>query len=125
MELVFKILLMLSCVILIASILLQQGNSAGLSSAIGGGAEQLFGKKKGRGMEKFLKRITFVFAVIFIFSSLIIVIWEPKLKSVVSSIGKNEEKGSSATDSALTDAAAADTGITTAAQEATDKEVAK
>jgi preprotein translocase subunit SecG len=72
-----KIILILASLVLIASILLQQGNSAGLSGAIGGGAEQLFGKKKGRGLEKFLKRITLVFAIVFIVASVAIVAWEP------------------------------------------------
>ena len=43
------ILLSLASIILIASILLQSGKSAGLSGAIGGGAEQHFGKKKSKG----------------------------------------------------------------------------
>ena len=42
------ILLGLASIVLIASILLQSGNSAGLSGSIGGGAEQLFGKKRAR-----------------------------------------------------------------------------
>ena len=38
-------------IILIASILLQSSNSDGLSGSIGGGAEQLFGRKKSRGYD--------------------------------------------------------------------------
>ena len=76
MILVLKILLLLASVILIAFVLLQQGNSAGLSGSIGGGAEQLFGKKKSRGWERFFTRITIVGAVVFIAISLILVALE-------------------------------------------------
>jgi preprotein translocase subunit SecG len=71
-----KIFLMVASLILIVSILLQHGNSAGLSGAIGGGAEQLFGKKKGRGLEKLLKRVTLFGAILFIVFSLTLVLFE-------------------------------------------------
>ena len=71
-----KILLLAASVILIAFVLLQQGNSAGLSGSIGGGAEQLFGKKKSRGWEKFFTRITIVGAIVFIAVSLTLVALE-------------------------------------------------
>ena len=69
-------LLILASIILIASILLQSGKSAGLSGAIGGGAEQLFGKKKGRGYEAILSKITTGGAVVFILCSLFLVALE-------------------------------------------------
>jgi preprotein translocase subunit SecG len=72
-ELVLKILLLVACVVMIASVLLQQGNSAGLSGSIGGGAEQLFGKKKSRGYESILTKVTLGGAVVFIVCSIIIV----------------------------------------------------
>jgi len=65
--------LAIASLILIASILLQSGNSAGLSGAIGGGAEQLFGKKKSKGYEAVLEKITKVAAVCFIIISLALV----------------------------------------------------
>ena len=76
MVLTLKILLLISSMVLIASVLLQQGNSAGLSGSIGGGAEQLFGKKKGRGYEAVLTKVTLVGAIIFILCSVIIVALE-------------------------------------------------
>lgn len=83
METFLKIILFLSSIVLIASILLQQGNSQGLSGAIGGGAEQLFGKKRGRALDKFLKKITLIFAILFVLSSFTIVTWEPKIKGLI------------------------------------------
>ncbi len=53
---------------LIATVLLQSGKSAGLSGAIAGGAEQLFGKKKG--MDDLLARLASGFAIGFIITSL-------------------------------------------------------
>lgn len=64
------ILLMIVSIGLIAVVLLQQGKSAGLSGAISGGAEQLFGKQKARGIDLFLTRLTTVLAVLFILLSL-------------------------------------------------------
>ena len=48
MSIALKIVLALVSVILIIAVLLQSSNSAGLSGSIGGGAEQLFGKKRVR-----------------------------------------------------------------------------
>ena len=73
MRLFLMILLAIASVVLIASVLLQSGNSAGLSGSIAGGAEQLFGKKKSRGYEAILSKITVVCAVLFIVLSLAIV----------------------------------------------------
>ncbi|MEU0603421.1 preprotein translocase subunit SecG [Streptomyces sp. NPDC006393] len=46
---------------------LQEGKSNGLSGAISGGAEQLFGKQKQkqRGVDLFLHRLTIILSVIF------------------------------------------------------------
>ena len=70
------IVLLIASLVLIASILLQSGNSAGLSGSIGGGAEQLFGKKKGRGYDSLLEKVTTVCAILFILCSLVLVMVE-------------------------------------------------
>lgn len=76
MSLALKIVLAVVSVILTISILLQSSNSAGLSGSIGGGAEQLFGKKKSRGYEGLLSKISTVTAVLFIVLSLVLVALE-------------------------------------------------
>lgn len=53
MEVALKIILVIASLGLIAAVLLQPGKSAGLSGAISGGAEHLFGKQKARGLELF------------------------------------------------------------------------
>ncbi len=73
MKTFLMILLAISCVVLIASVLLQSGNSAGLSGSIAGGAEQLFGKKKSKGYEAILEKVTTVGAILFVVLSLVII----------------------------------------------------
>lgn len=69
MGLVFKILLVIVSLGLIAVVLLQSGRSAGLAGAIGGGAEQIMGKQKARGIDALLGKLTTVLAVVFILLS--------------------------------------------------------
>ena len=73
MGLALKIVLALVSVILTISILLQSSNSAGMSGSIGGGAEQLFGKRKSQGYDAILSKVSTVTAVLFIVLSLILV----------------------------------------------------
>lgn len=65
MNTVLTVLLVIVCIGLIVSVLLQSGKSAGLSGAISGGAEQLFGKQKARGIDLVLHRVTIVLSVLF------------------------------------------------------------
>ena len=73
MSLALKIVLLIASIILTVSILLQSSNSAGLSGSIGGGAEQLFGKKRSSGYDAILSKISTVTAILFIILSLILV----------------------------------------------------
>lgn len=59
---------------LIAAIVLQSGRSAGLSGVISGGAETLFGKKKG--LDELLGKVTIGVAILFGALCLLLVIWE-------------------------------------------------
>jgi len=72
LETLFKVLLIIFSVALIAIVLLQKGKSAGLSGAITGGAEHLFGKQKARGMELLLQRITMGLAVGFFILTVVV-----------------------------------------------------
>ncbi len=55
----------------IAGVMMQSGRSAGLG-AIGGGAEQVFGKRKG--MDEVLVRWTTIFVVGFMLSALVLTV---------------------------------------------------
>jgi preprotein translocase subunit SecG len=72
MDVVLKIILVIFSLGLIAVVLLQRGKSAGLSGAISGGAEHLFGKQKARGLDLFLERVTIGLAVGFFILSLVV-----------------------------------------------------
>ncbi len=72
MVLAAKILLVLASIGLIIVVLLQSGKSAGLSGAIGGGAEQLLGKQKARGIDAVLGKLTVVFGVLFMLSTILL-----------------------------------------------------
>ncbi len=73
MNIFLMILELLIAMGLIAVVLLQSGRSAGVSGAIGGGAEQIFGKKKG--MDEFLAKIATILTVIFFVLTLLIAIF--------------------------------------------------
>jgi preprotein translocase subunit SecG len=53
---------------LISTVLLQSGRSAGLSGSIAGGAEAIFGKKKG--MDELFSRVSTVLAILFMLLTL-------------------------------------------------------
>ena len=72
LEVILKILLVIFSLALIAAVLLQRGKSAGLSGAITGGAEHLFGKQKARGLDLFLQRLTVILAAGFFILSLLV-----------------------------------------------------
>ncbi|SNT13480.1 protein translocase subunit secG [Anaerovirgula multivorans] len=72
MKIVLMILQLITSIILIGSILMQSGKSAGLSGSITGGAEQLWGKQ-GRGYEGILSRVTAIGAGLFIIVAILLV----------------------------------------------------
>ncbi|WEG13644.1 preprotein translocase subunit SecG [Pullulanibacillus sp. KACC 23026] len=65
MHILLVVLLIISALTIVAIVLLQSGKSEGLTGAITGGAEQLFGKQKARGLDKVLHRITVVCGIVF------------------------------------------------------------
>lgn len=73
MHTILVTLLIIVSIAMIVMVLLQSGKSAGLSGAISGGAEQLFGKQKARGLDLILHRITIVLAILFFILTVAIV----------------------------------------------------
>ena len=69
---VLVILHIIVALILIAIVLMQSGNSSGMSGSIAGGAETFFGKNKGKTIDAILSKITSAVAVIFLVTSLLI-----------------------------------------------------
>lgn len=72
MEILFKVLLVIASIGLIAVVLLQKGKSAGLSGSISGGAEHLFGRTKARGLDLFLSRLTIGLAAAFFILTIVV-----------------------------------------------------
>jgi len=73
MELFLTIIYLLICIGLIASVLLQSGKSAGIAGSIAGGAETLFGKKKG--VDDKLATYTQILAIAFLAMSVVMIIF--------------------------------------------------
>ncbi|MBS3899934.1 MAG: preprotein translocase subunit SecG [Dethiobacter sp.] len=72
MEVVINILFLLAALGVISSVLLQSSKSAGLSGAITGGSQTMFGKKKG--VDDLLAKLTVVFAVLFMVLAIILTV---------------------------------------------------
>lgn len=72
MEILATILLIIVSILLITVVVLQSGRSAGLSGAISGGAEQLVGKQKARGLEAVLGKATIVLGVLFFVLTIVV-----------------------------------------------------
>lgn len=69
MRIVLIIVQVISALVLIASVLLQSGKSAGLSGSITGGSEAIFGGKK-KGLDELLTKVTAIDAAVFLIVSL-------------------------------------------------------
>ena len=63
-----SIVIFISAILLIFSVLLQEGKSAGMSGTIAGGAETLFGKGRAHGLQATLQRMTVISAIVFMIS---------------------------------------------------------
>ena len=70
-KIISTVLLVVSALVVIVSVLLQQGETSGLG-AIAGGAESFFGKNKAKQYEGKLSLATKISAVVFIVMSLVI-----------------------------------------------------
>ncbi len=72
MSTVLNVIYVVVAIGLIVTVLLQSGKSAGLSGAIAGGAETLFGKKKG--MDHLLSKVSTVLAISFMVLAFVVTI---------------------------------------------------
>lgn len=68
---IINIVYLVLCLMLIATVLLQSGRSAGLG-AIAGGAQSLVGKKKG--LDEKLSRLTTFLAITFMLFTIVLVV---------------------------------------------------
>lgn len=70
MVIALNVLFVIASIGMISSVLLQSSRSAGLSGSITGGAQSLFGKKKG--VDDILAKATVVFAVLFMLLAIVL-----------------------------------------------------
>ncbi|MEG0144569.1 MAG: preprotein translocase subunit SecG [Clostridia bacterium] len=82
---VINVVLILVAIVLIISVLMQEGNRAGLG-AIGGGAETFFGKSKAKGVQGKLQLITKICAIAFIVLALAGTILAARLNKTVNDL---------------------------------------
>ena len=68
MRMILVVIYVIICLSLIATVLLQSGKSAGLSGAIAGGGQALFGKKKG--LDDLFAKISTGLAVAFMLTAI-------------------------------------------------------
>lgn len=66
-------LLLIVAVLIIVAVLMQPAKTDNASSALSGGATELFSKQKPRGFEAFMQRVTAVLGIIFFALSLALV----------------------------------------------------
>jgi preprotein translocase subunit SecG len=71
-KIILTVIQMLSCLFLVAVVLLQSGKSAGLSGAISGGIDTFMSKNKAKGWDAKLARWTKWVAILFILLTLIL-----------------------------------------------------
>lgn len=74
LEVILGILLIISSIVIVVSVLMQESKQTGLSGAIAGGADTFFGKNKGRTMEAKLAKFTRYFGIWFLSLCLVTVL---------------------------------------------------
>ena len=72
LTIIFTIVQLLSCVFLIAVVLLQSGKSDGLGAVAGSSAETFFGKGKSKSLDATLARMTKWVGIVFVVLTLVL-----------------------------------------------------
>ncbi|MDD6061907.1 MAG: preprotein translocase subunit SecG [Oscillospiraceae bacterium] len=65
LEIILGVLILITSILVVVLVLMQEGRQQGLSGAIAGGAETFFGKSKSRTMEQKLVKYTKILAIVF------------------------------------------------------------
>lgn len=74
LSLIIKIILVIFSLFLIAVVLLQSAQHRGVAGSIGGGAEAMFGKKKAKGMDALLVKLTKISAIGFMILAIVLAV---------------------------------------------------
>lgn len=73
MEKALMILILISSVILIINVLLQEDKTGGISSSLGGGTENVWEKNKGKSLDSILDKMVIATSIIIMVSSIALV----------------------------------------------------
>ena len=77
LKITFMIIMLIAAAFLVIAVLMQHGKSHGLSGTIAGGAENFFGKEKGKKIDRVLSKLTSGIGVFFVLMVLLIYIIQP------------------------------------------------
>jgi preprotein translocase subunit SecG len=66
----FTVLMLISSIVLIVSVLMQESKQEGLGSIGGGATDSIFGKSIGTSKQALLRKVTIVASVVFMISAL-------------------------------------------------------
>ena len=78
-ETIMCALLVAFAVFLVVAVLMQHGKDHHLSGTIAGGAENFFGKTKGKEIDKVLPRITTIVSIVFVVILIIVFVIQPDI----------------------------------------------
>lgn len=78
-EIIMGILLIVMAIFLVVAVLMQHGKDHHLSGTIAGGAENFFGKTKGKKIDKTLGSLTTVISIVFVVCLLVLYIIQPNV----------------------------------------------
>ena len=77
LKITFMIIMLVAAVFLVIAVLMQHGKSHGLSGTIAGGAENFFGKEKGKRIDRVLSKLTSGIGIFFVLMVLVIYLIQP------------------------------------------------
>ncbi len=78
-ETIMGILLIIMAIFLVIAVLMQHGKDHQLSGTIAGGAENFFGKTKGKKIDKTLGNLTTIVSIVFVVILLVLYIIQPNV----------------------------------------------
>ena len=109
-QIIFGVVLLVFAVFLVIAVLMQEGKSYGLSGAISGGADTMFGKTRGKKISSMLSKITTVIAIIFAVLVIILTtINRPDIEVNYDDVNKVSQTAAAATTTEATETPAAET----------------
>lgn len=120
-QIVFGFILLAFAIFLVIAVLMQEGKSYGLSGAISGGADTMFGKTRGKKVSKMLSKGTTIIAIIFAVMVIILTTVnrnevDPDIDTINADPVEETTAAETATAAETTAEAVAETAVETAAE---------